>query len=533
MNNLTIEIEQERLINPIKTSGSNKSFWIEKTEPLLYSKLKEDQNCDTVVVGGGISGILTAYLLSKENKKVIVVEDGQIGSGETGRTTAHLSTVLEERYYHLFNYFNEKNVILAAESHKKAVELIHSICKEENIDCDFEWVDGFLFLHPSDEPESLQKEFEAAKKAGVKCEIVQSIPGINIPGPYLKFPKQAQFHPQKFLSALCRIIENSKGKIFTNTHAEEISKKGIKTDNGFFITAENIVVATNSPVNDIFKMHTKQSAYRSYVIGAKIKKGIMQKALWWDTGNQLSEWSIAPYHYIRMHPFDDEYDLLIIGGEDHKTGQEKKNGHESSERYYALEEWMIRNFQLTGDIIYKWSGQVLEPIDSLAFIGRNPGDENIFIITGQSGNGMTYAAIGAELISDLIHGRKNKYKELYDPSRKNLKAAGTFLHEQANVISQLKDILTKGDIDSINELKVNDGAVIRDDNKKIAVYKDENGKVHTYSAVCPHLKCIVQWNSDEKTFDCPCHGSRFTPLGKVINGPANKDLTKVKVNLKS
>jgi Rieske Fe-S protein len=261
-------------------------------------------------------------------------------------------------------------------------------------------------------------------------------------------------------------------------------------------------------VNDIVTIHTKQAAYRTFVVGLPVSRGSVPRALYWDTPD--------PYHYVRLVP-GTEGDVLIVGGEDHKTGQED----DAEERFARLIAWTRERFPTTGDAVYSWSGQIMEPIDGMAFIGRNPGDaRNVYIATGDSGNGMTHGTIAGILLTDLILGRDNPWATLYDPSRITLRAASEFAKENLNVAVQYADLVTGGEIDSTDQLASDTGAVLRRGLNKIAAYRDPNGQLHELSAVCPHLGCIVQWNSTEKTWDCPCHGSRFEAQGNVINGPA-------------
>jgi Rieske Fe-S protein len=266
-------------------------------------------------------------------------------------------------------------------------------------------------------------------------------------------------------------------------------------------------------VNDRVAIHTKQAPYVTYVIGASIPKGSVATALYWDT--------LDPYHYVRVQGVGD-HDVLIVGGEDHKTGQES----DCYERYGRLESWTRERFPQIGDIEFRWSGQVMEPVDYLAFIGRNPLDsDNVFIATGDSGQGMTHGTIAGMLLTDLIQDRKNRWADLYSPSRVTLRATPEFASENINVAAQYSDYVTAGDIKSEDELKPGQGAVVRHGLSKIAVYRDENGAIHKRSAVCPHLGCVVAWNACEKTWDCPCHGSRYSAEGRVYQGPANTDLS--------
>lgn len=509
------------------TSGMNFSYWLSSTDPISYTPLQSNEKVDAVIVGGGIAGLTSAYLLLKEGKKVAVIEDGNIGSGESGRTSAHLSNAFDDRYSEVAHLLGREAAKHVAESHTKAIDLIEKIVREESIDCDFERVDGYLFLHPSDKTKTLEDEYKAAKKVGIDVEQREGVPGIPLEkGLTLVFRNQAQFHPLKYLRGLSVAIVKRGGKIYTDTHASDIRRDGITADNGYNVEAECVVVATNTPVNDRVVMHTKQAAYRTYIIGAKIPKGSVPKALYWDTGNVKSKWPTEPYHYVRTQSLDEHWDLLIVGGEDHKTGQAiEEEGIRENERYKALEQWTRERFPIH-EIVYHWSGQVMEPVDDVAFIGRNPlRGNNQFIITGDSGNGLTHGTLGAILVTDLIMGRENPWEKTYDPSRKNVRTLKDYAIENGNVLKHLKDYFTPGDLETIAEITPGEGSILREGRHKAAVYRDTTGTVHAYSAICPHLKCVVHWNNEEKTFDCPCHGSRFDCHGEVMNGPANMGLS--------
>lgn len=283
---------------------------------------------------------------------------------------------------------------------------------------------------------------------------------------------------------------------------------------GGSVTANAVIVATNSPFNDRVAMHTKQSAYRTFVIGARVDESNVPRALLWDT--------VDPYHYVRL-THDENGALLIIGGEDHKTGQED----DGINRFSRLEAWGKQHFPALGETVFRWSGQVLEPSDGLAFIGRNPNDESIYIATGDSGMGMTHGAIAGILLCDLVCGRDNAWSKLYDPSRQMTHSIVDFAQENLNVVAQFADWVKDGDVKSSDGIAAGEGAVLRRGLSKVAAYRDESGALHERSAVCPHLGCIVSWNSLEKSWDCPCHGSRFDVTGCVLNGPANRDLGEV------
>jgi len=503
------------------TSGTTTSVWMATATTPSENPLRKNTSTNVVVIGAGIAGLTTAYLLTQEGKAVAVLDDGPIGGGMTARTTAHLTNALDDRFYELERLFGEEGARLAAQSHTAAIDKVESIINQERIDCEWLRVDGYLFLPTNGRVQVLEDELPAAHRAGLtNIRRLERAPlDFWDTGPCLHFPEQGQFHPLKYLTGLAHAIERNGGVIYTGTHADEIEGGGdarVTTTSGYTITCDSIVVATNSPVNDRMVIHTKQAPYTTYVIGVRVPKGSVPPVLLWDAPDDL--W--APYHYIRVAS-EDGYDVLVVGGEDHKTGQQ----HDGAQRWGKLEQWTRNRFPMAQEVEFQWSGQVMEPVDSMAFIGRNPADDdNVFIATGDSGMGMTHGTIAGMLLTDLIMNRQNPWVELYDPSRKTLKAAKDFAQENANVMAQYTDLVTPGDADSEQEIAKGEGAVLRDGLTKVAVYRDDDGIVHRMSAVCVHLGCVVTWNGSEKTWDCPCHGSRYDRFGAVINGPANRDL---------
>jgi len=287
------------------------------------------------------------------------------------------------------------------------------------------------------------------------------------------------------------------------------------------ITARHVVVATNQPINSGLVLNTKIAAYHTYAFAAEVPQGSLPGDLYWDT--------LDPYHYIRtqtLHGTDGPAEYVIVGGEDHRTGQ----ADDFKEPWYRLETWA--KSRLAGlkmrPVKYRWSGQVFETLDGLALIGPEPGGpENILVVTGDSGMGMTHGTIAGLLLPDLISGRPNPWAELFDPRRAPVGAAKTFVEENANTVAQYRDWLTGGDAGSVEQVAPGTGATVREGMKKLAVYCDKEGKCHTMSATCPHMGGVVRWNDAEGTWDCPVHGSRFSPTGKVVHGPAVDNLEKV------
>lgn len=502
-------------------SGTTQSVWMDTAEVPQYPALMEDTIVDVCVVGAGIAGLMTAYFLTREGRKVIVIDDGPIAGGESGRTTAHLSNAFDDRYFEVAKMHGEQSARLTADSHTAAIDAIEQVVSSEKIDCDFRRLDGWLFLSEKDraeQPDLLDREHAAATRAGVRVtrEATTPIPGRDV-GPALRFANQAQFHPVKFLAGLARAIVAHGGRICTATHADAVEggeKPKVKTANGPTIRASAICVCTNSPISDYVVTHLKQAPYRTFVIAATITGGSVEPGLFWDTA--------SPYHYVRlMTGTTTGDDVLIVGGEDHKTGQ----ADDAEERFRLLEQWTRERFPSAGAITHRWSGQVLEPADYLAFIGPNPdGAPNVYIATGDSGNGMTHGAIAGMLLTDLVLGRTSKWAELYDPKRIAVRSAVDLLKENLNVALQYADWVKPGDTDDVANIPPGEGAVIRRGTHRVAAYRDDDGNIHERSATCTHLACVVRWNGTEKSWDCPCHGSRFDALGTVVNGPALKSL---------
>ena len=497
------------------------SLW-QWTERPVFPALTAHETTDVCVVGAGISGLSVAYHLLRAGKRVIVLDREGIGMGETAMTSAHLSNALDEGYRALRRDHGDEKARLAADSHTRAIAKIERIAREEGIDCDFERVDGYLFLGPEGEMQDLREELDAAHSCGLdRVRLHESAPlRLFHSGPCLGYPDQGIFHPLKYLNGLARVIERLGGKI--RTHTEVVSVEGgasarIVTRLGHEVSAGAVVVATNVPFIDRFSMQTKIAAHRSYVIGLRVPCHRVDNVLLWDTA--------TPYHYLRLvrDPLEDS-DILLVGGEDHRTGQD----FAPADRHASLGDWVRDRLNLDSPIVARWSGQIIEPVDGIAYIGRNPGDEeNVYIATGDSGHGLTHGTIAGMLLSDQILGRENPWENLYDPTRINLRRIGTYVREAAKSTAPYTDWVVPGDVTSVQDVRAGEGAILREGLTKIAVYKDIAGRAHKLSAVCPHLKGIVRWNGLEKTWDCPCHGSRFDKYGAVLNGPAREGLKRI------
>jgi len=501
---------------------SNPTAWMNvgRLEP---PALDRDVRADVCVVGAGLSGLSAAYGLVREGRSVVVLDAGSVGGGMTARTTAHLSNAVDDRYFEVERYHGEEGARAAAESHTAAIDHIERIVAEEEIECDFERVSGYLFAPPDRPADLLERELESARRAGLEhVEALGSQPlGSKLLDKCLHFPRQAQFHPLKYVNGVAAAVGRRGGRIFGGTHVASVDggKNGarVATTSGHTVSAAAVVVATNMPINDRVAIHTKQAPYSTYVVALRSPAMNGDRALYWDTED--------PYHYVRLQPHvRDGYELLIVGGEDHKSGQAR----DGVERLARLERWAREYFPLAEGVELRWSGQVMEPVDGAAFIGRNPGDDHVYIVTGDSGQGMTHGTIGGLLLTDLILGRPSPWERLYDPSRKMFREALAYAKENANVAAQyLKNYAGRGDVGSVDRIATGQGAVIRRGLKTIAAFRDGEGTLHERSAVCPHLGCVVSFDAVERTWNCPCHGSRFDDRGRFLMGPANRDLTPV------
>lgn len=495
------------------------SLWMKSDELPHPGRLEADVRAEVCVIGAGMAGLSTAYEVLRSGRSVVVLERGAVGSGETSRSTAQLCTALDERYFDLQRMHGAEGARLAAESHAAAIDRVERIVSEEKIACGFERLDGYLFTVPGQSEDLLERELAAAQEAGLKdVTLVTTTPPMGA-RQSLRFPRQAQMDPARYIAGLARAVLRAGGRIFSDTQVDKIeggSPGRVVSANGAVVTADQIVVATNTPVNNLFALHTKQAAYRSYVIAAAVPRDSIARALYWDT--------LDPYHYVRIATSDDSVDWLIVGGEDHKTGQE----HDPRDRWTRLEEWMRARFPMAGAVGSRWSGQIMQSMDGLAYIGKNPlDDDNVFVVTGDSGTGITHGAIAGMLLADLLAGKENRWAHLYEPSRVSLRAGGNFLRENLNAVQPYADWIEPGDVGDEKEIAAGEGAVVRHGLTLLAVYRDEAGALHRCGAACPHLGGVVRWNAAEKSWDCPCHGSRFDTHGKVMNGPANTDLKPV------
>lgn len=503
------------------------SIWLKQARedrewPLVDAPpLGEDATCDVVVVGGGIAGVSIAYELAEEGRSVLLLDRGEIGGGMTARTTAHLAPVCDDLLSALIDMRGKDTARLFQESQQAAVDRIEALVKRHGIECGFRRLDGYLFPElgtpAKDAAEQIQTELDAARTTGVEVERVRGVPLEGLSQvPALRYPHQAAFHPLRYLRGLARAAAALGVRFHGHTPVASVEEKDgaatVLTERGQRVTAAAAIVATNSPINDTVAMHSKMAPYRTFAMAFDLGKASLPDALYWDMAD--------PYHYVRLQPAPNDGFWLIAGGEDHKSGE----ADDGAERFGRLEEWIRKLVPDLGPETARWSGQVLDTIDYCGFIGLDPGNERIWIATGDSGQGMTHGVVASLLLRQLVTGRECPWAELYEPSRKPLPAAKNYLSENMTAVKNFAEYVTGGEIDSAEALKPGEGGILREGLKKLAASRDAGGTLHVRSASCTHLGCIVHWNTTEQCWDCPCHGSQFAPDGSVLNGPATTPL---------
>ena len=521
----------------MKEKTATTSVWLASATVPQFPALTGDDGADVCVIGAGIAGLSTAYMLLRAGKSVVVIDALGVGAGETGSSTAHLFPP-DERYFAIEHRFGTNNARLVADAYRKATNWVDAIVRTEQIACDFERLDGFLFSPEHRWDDTLEHEYAVTTRLGIDVRRHERVPGLAFDtGPCLRFANQAQFHPLKYLDGLARAIVRIGGRIYDNTRALALhgdsTRQWVQTTTGS-VAAAAVVVATHTPFHAPLALHLKQTSYRTYALAVRIPKTNRPRMLLWDTGD--------PYYYVRTASAgaSAEHELLIVGGQDHKSdrpsGAPSTGGQDAHarQRHDRIEAWLRERFPLAGEVEHRWSGLVMEPDDGIAFLGRSRADhDNVYIISGDSGNGMTHCTVGAIVVSELIAGRQSDWTALYNPARKAFQGIGEFITGQASTLAQYTDWLRGGDVETVDEIGAGEGAVLRNGGKLLAVYRSEAGTLQAVSAACSHLGCAVHWNCGDKSWDCPCHGSRFAADGAVLHGPARRPLAAATLTLAS
>ncbi|HEX6225139.1 MAG TPA: FAD-dependent oxidoreductase [Chryseolinea sp.] len=499
----------------IGRDGSRTSLWQDSVTPYpVRSNDFANTIFDVAIVGGGITGITLALQLQKAGKKCIVMEAKNLCFGTTGGTTAHINTLLDNPYNKIISDFGKEGATIVARAAADAVALIESQVNEYQIDCGFERTSAYLFAQDEKQTKELMDIYDGCQTVGVESRLSNGIPiPINF-RKVLEIPAQAKFHPVKYTYGLAKAFEDLGGIVVEQCRVKNIEESEevlIETSIDNF-KSKTVVYATHIPPG-INLLHLRCPAFRSYAMAVKLRNQPYPEGLTYDMYD--------PYHYYRTQVVDGQQ-FLIVGGEDHKTGEATN----TNKAFLQLESHIRTHFDVA-EISHRWSSQYYEPVDGLPYIGKLPGArENILVATGYGGNGITYSHVAALELADLILTGESRYDGLFSPGRIKPVAGFTeFVKHNADVVTQFvgKWFATER-LDEVATLAPEEGKVVKLNNETMALYKDEHGSLHAVNPTCTHMKCSVAWNAAEKSWDCPCHGARYSIEGDVLNGPADANL---------
>jgi glycine/D-amino acid oxidase-like deaminating enzyme/nitrite reductase/ring-hydroxylating ferredoxin subunit len=493
------------------------SVFEDNTPRKIYPSPEGNLSADVAVVGGGITGITAAYLLAQRGKSVVVLEAMSIGKGATGNSTGNLyATVGNQGLQSIRSKFGDETLRSVVAARAAAVDLIEKQVNELGIDCDFRRVTWNLFTETEQNGSYIAGEKDAARQAGLTVTEKSFFPfdarlGFNL-------EDQAQFNPYLYVTGLAEKTNGDNSRIFEYTKVTGIEEKEdslVVHTAGGTVTASSVIMATHTPIG-VYNVHFLLGAYREYAVAATLNGDYPPDGIYWNL-QQTEHYSLRTYESAKGK-------VLMLLGETHKVGQKENN----AECFEQLEAFLRGRFDVE-TVKYRWAAQQYRPADDLPYIGRTSGRSGIYIATGFSADGLTYGTLAAMILTDLITGADNKWASLFDPRRHTpLASAKNFLKETIDVAAQyIKDFPYIAEADTWSDIASGEGKTIDVKGEKYGAYRDEHGQLHVVSAVCTHMKCIVNWNTSEKSWDCPCHGSRFTFDGKVIEGPAISDLPRM------
>ena len=501
----------------MRYDGCPPSLWLESTPDTAYPPLAEPLDVDVAVVGGGIAGITAALLLKRAGKSVALLESKRLLRGATGYTTAKVTAAHSLTYTTVAKKFGDDGARLYAEANQAALDFVVQLAEAEGIDCELERKTNYVYCESGDERSKIEQEVDAARRAGLAARLVEETP---LPYPVecaFALDEQAQFHPRKYLLPLAERIDGDGSRVLELTRVLDVEGSGplrVTTDRGA-LTARDVILASHLPILDRGFFFAKAHPDRSYAVACRIRPEQDPDGMYINVG--------TPTRSVRTAR-DERGPLILLGGEGHKPGAEP----DTDARYRALEEFGRRHWD-ADEFPYRWSTQDYSPLDGVPYVGRltRRGD-HVYVATGFKKWGMTNGTAAAILLADLILGRTNPWAGLFDAKRlKPLASAPKFVKENAAVARHFfRDRLDRGETTAVEALQPGEGRLLRLGGRKTAVYRDEGGRVHALSPVCTHMGCHVSWNPAERSWDCPCHGSRFRGDGAVIQGPATRDLAK-------
>ncbi len=497
------------------------SLWRSHSSETDFPALSGDITATVAVIGGGITGITTAQLLKEAGLDVVVIESLKVGAANTGHSTGNLYISVEEGFDKIQTKYDTETLQTVIAARQDAMDLIEENIAKFSIDCDYKKVPWYQYSSNSSSVSKIEKIQKAGNEAG--ASVLDVAPG-ELPFEYkkaIKIDNQAQFNPLRYTQQLAMAISDEKCRIFENTRMTSIHEQEddilIKTEKGA-VYAKYAVHATHTPKGLMPDFHSLLGTYREYGIAARLNSGNYPQGTFWGFYNINDRFSIRSYEH-------DEQQYIIVVGQPHQVGQKEEN-HENIEN---LEKFLKNHFDVA-EITHRWGGQNYKPADDIPYIGRKSKGSSVFIATGFSTDGLTYGTLSAMIIRDIIIGTENEYTQLFDATRHNpMKAAAKFVKENAiNAAMLLNDYIFFKDV-PMSEIPKNHGKVVEIDGKKVAVFHSDSGEMKAVSAICTHMGCVIHFNGAEKTWDCPCHASRFDTNGQIIEGPALTPLKKVDI----
>jgi glycine/D-amino acid oxidase-like deaminating enzyme/nitrite reductase/ring-hydroxylating ferredoxin subunit len=503
-----------------KLSSHPASLWQQQHSSDTFSPLKENISADVTVIGAGITGITAAYLLAKEGLSVALLEAGRVIGGTTGFTTAKISSQHGLIYQDLIKQHGQEKARLYYEANQEGLSFIQESINDLQIDCDFHTLPSFVYSTSKEMEQKVEEEANAYLKLGINGGFAHT-EDLSLPFPVkngVMMRDQAQFHPVKYLNGLLRAFTELGGNVYEHTKATDIQKDSsiVETESGFEVKSKTIIVSTHYPFNDMNGLlFSRLHIERSYALAAKIEQVTIPDGMYLSADE--------PTRSIRSAMGPDGEKLLLLGGEGHPTGQHDRD---TLTNYEKLAEFGARYFDIN-DIPYHWSSQDIFSLDRLPYIGPiQKGSENVLVATAYAKWGMTNGTIAACILKDTILNQVNPYKDLFHPSRGEMEASSikNFVKENATVAKELVKGKLKRKSRSLEELRCDEGGIVHLDGKKVGAYKDSEGTCHLIKPTCTHMGCDVEWNDAERSWDCPCHASRFSYKGDVLEGPATKPL---------
>jgi len=493
------------------------SSWLIGQYP-AFPLIDGNHTVDVVVVGGGITGISIAYELKKRGLKVCVLERDRIAHSDTGHSSAHLTYITDRPLHRLASEVGLHAAIAVWHAGEAALNLIYDTVEQEGLSCGYRRVSGYYHVTPmgmDDDESEVRREAQLLARTRFDTTVQESVPLFGRPG--VEFLGQAKFHPVDYTISLAQLVHGGGCTVFEHSQVTDFEADTFHIrSNGWRVSAKSVVIATHTPVLGAMRaiqaatFQSKLYPYTTYALRVRMPKSVVPEALFWDTH--------VPYYYVRIDAGED-CDYAIVGGKDHKTGQALQ-----PERSLNELQSYVSSFLPAPQVVQRWSGQVIETYDSLPFIGRLT--DNLYVATGFGGNGMTFGALSGLIIAQEIVGKMTPWSDLFSPHRKGILAGGfRYLRENFDYpFYMVMDRIAPQEMSALGNVEKDSGAIVQIAGKRVAAYRSEDGVLHMLSPVCTHLGCIVHWNETERSWDCPCHGSRYTPLGAVLAGPAYQPL---------